>query len=327
MTLDPVLFGILLLVTGLVFCLLVWGLPRITRKGNPNSLRPSALRSKSAESHGHAVLVVQPGGRVSYVNEAAREWFDLREGEQPDLELLARRIRPGEEFLKICAAEGQARFSVNGRPTECVSYHLPDTNQSILISMHRPGIGSSVSSGSREDSGSAVKILSDFSQSMTADLDLEETVLVILENIERLVPADILVLRLWDEANDTLTPYQLKRELEQEKGLERGNPTTPGSGCSIGLIEKRQTLFIPDLQKSDILPDLSSLELERIHSYIGLPLVSGDNLVGTIEVGLSSTDAFADEDLQILQLISGQAAAAIRNATLLGTGEDRKSVV
>ena len=93
MTLDPVLFGVLLLLTGLVFCLLVWGLPRIARKGNPKSLRSSTQRTKSVDSHGHAVLVVHPGGRVNYVNEAAREWFDLREGEQPDLELLARRIR------------------------------------------------------------------------------------------------------------------------------------------------------------------------------------------------------------------------------------------
>ena len=200
---------------------------------------------------------------------------------------------------------------------------MPDINQSILITMHRPGIGSSRSAGSKEESEFAVKILSDFSQSMTADLDLEETIRVILENIERLVPADILVLKLWDEANDTLIPFRAKGELEQEKGLEKGTPISPALGWSAGLMENRQILSIPDLQKSDILPDLTNLELERIHSYIGLPLISGDNVVGTIEVGLSSMDAFADEDLHILQLVCGQAATAIRNATLLGTGERR----
>ena len=88
-------------------------------------------------------MIVQSGGRVNYINAMARQWLDLHEGEQPNLEVLARRIRPAEDFLKLCTAEGQMRFSVNGRPMEVVSYQVPGPIPALLVSLRRPDIASS----------------------------------------------------------------------------------------------------------------------------------------------------------------------------------------
>jgi PAS domain S-box-containing protein len=323
MPLDPVFLGILLLLTGLVFFLLVWGLPRIIRSRHPNPV-PVTLPQQLTDvsSHTHAVLMVQPGGRVDYVNTLARQWFDLHEGEQPNLEVLARRIRPSEDFLKICAVEGQARISVNGRPMECVSYQVPGTNQSMLISMNRSGITSALVAGSKEVSGSALKILTDFSQSVAASLGLLVTIQTILENIERLVPADMLEIKLWEAEGQTLIPFHFRAGAGSERQLEKGHPQAP-AGYSASLIEKRQFLFIPDTQKDPEIPYSASSE-QIIRSYIGLPLLAGNDLVGTLEVGLTNAEAFTQEDLEILQLVVGQAAAAIRNASRL-EAEQRRS--
>ena len=91
MSLNPVSLGMLLLLTGLVFFLLVWGLPRLFPKLHNSSILVIPPQNLADDSqHNHAVMVVQSGGRVNYVNAMARQWLGLHEGEQPNLEVLAR---------------------------------------------------------------------------------------------------------------------------------------------------------------------------------------------------------------------------------------------
>ena len=143
MSLDPVTLGMLLLLTGLVFFLLVWGLPRLFPRLRNSSVLVTPPQAMVDDSqHNHAVMLVQSGGRVNYVNAMARQWLGLHEGEQPNLEVLARRIRPSDDFLKLCTTEGQMRFSVNGRPLEAVSYQVPGPIPSLLVSLRRPDLAS-----------------------------------------------------------------------------------------------------------------------------------------------------------------------------------------
>jgi hypothetical protein len=47
-----------------------------------------------------------------------------------------------------------------------------------------------------------------------------------------------------------------------------------------------------------------------------VPLNAGDRLVGTLEAGQTIADSFVKNDVELLQLIAGQAAVALRNALL-----------
>ncbi len=107
--------GIVLILTSLVFIGLVVGLLRLLPRLHPGQADGIRAAAKLPE-HQQAVRLVSGGGRVEYINEQAQRLFAIREGEYPYLESLARHIRPGEDFLKLCAAEGQARFSINGQP-------------------------------------------------------------------------------------------------------------------------------------------------------------------------------------------------------------------
>src|SRR5829696_573974 len=62
-----------------------------------------------------AILIVQAGGRVEYINNLAREWFGLHPDEPTDLERVIRRARPAEELLNLFILQGQKRLSVGGR--------------------------------------------------------------------------------------------------------------------------------------------------------------------------------------------------------------------
>ena len=66
-------------------------------------------------------------------------------------------------------------------------------------------------------------------------------------------------------------------------------------------------------------------ELLSIQSYLGIPLMAGGELVGTLEAGQTGGGAFGQHDLDLLFLISGQAAVAIRNARLYEDEQKRVS--
>ena len=71
------------------------------------------------------------------MNAAARSIFNLQAEEIPNLERLARRVRPPKEFIRICSTEGSARFSVNGRLLEASSYNIPFAPASLtLLALH-----------------------------------------------------------------------------------------------------------------------------------------------------------------------------------------------
>ena len=97
--------GLVLVLIGLGVPILVWIFLRLLPQRKPSAAAIFPPPGSSEESHSaEAVIVVQLGGRVEYISRLAGEWFGLQEGELPDLERLARRVRPSEDFLELCAS-------------------------------------------------------------------------------------------------------------------------------------------------------------------------------------------------------------------------------
>ena len=57
-------------------------------------------------------------------------------------------------------------------------------------------------------------------------------------------------------------------------------------------------------------------ELPDTHSEMALPLVSGNQIIGALDVQSTQPGAFIDEDIQMLSLLAGQVSLAIENARL-----------
>src|SRR5690242_13892797 len=86
----------------LLVLIVIW-LRQLPRNASIKPEVASTFSSPESSNLNEAILIVQFGGRVEYVNELAREWFGLREGEVADLERLIRRARPAEDLLNLCA--------------------------------------------------------------------------------------------------------------------------------------------------------------------------------------------------------------------------------
>ena len=79
-------------------------------------------------SANHAVLLIGAGGRVDYASPLVREWFGLREGEHPNLEVLARR-----NLRKVRLKKGTLHHAVEGRHGSTRVYMQPASDGTGVI--------------------------------------------------------------------------------------------------------------------------------------------------------------------------------------------------
>lgn len=274
--------------------------------------------SKSTQSN-DAVFILQPGGRVEYLSDRARSFFGLRENEPYDLERLARYARPSDDFLDVCASPNSKRVSINGRLVEVTSYEIPGPYPFMLVALR--GKENAVNVEHNHSNASEIlELATELSQSIAASLDLTTTANSILNNVGKLVPSDVLELKIWDIERKTLIPHR-NRLNTGRLGVTGSLTKSPFGSLTDQIANKKTPLMIENVQQSA----LSNGELISIQSYLGVPLIAGGELVGTIEAGQLSPGAFGPHDLDLLVLISSQAAVAIRNAKLYEDEQRRRA--
>jgi len=300
-------FGLNLIFASLIIVILVWVFLRLLPR--PQQISESSTSSASFETHpNEAVLYVQSGGRVEYISRLAREWFGLQEHDSPDLERLARSVRPAEEFLELCAAEGQKRFSVNGRLVDAVSYRAPGLAPFMLLTFRGMEAGGAFSS-------SALKMIAEFGQSVSADLSLEPTLRAVFQGARRLVSADAVEISVERPAS-VPAAYHYDESGGAARVVQSMRPQF--GAYSEFTRASRGLVFLPDGRPPD-----ASESAGLFKSYIGVPLLAAGELVGVLEAGQTSANALTRQDAEILQLIGGQAAYAIRNALRFETEQER----
>ncbi|GAB1470677.1 GAF domain-containing protein [Chloroflexota bacterium] len=312
--------GIGVFIAGLVIVSLALLLLRLLlRSQSAQYVEPVSQNNPNNKNTKEAIIVIQPGGRVEYLSPSARSYFNLREDEPYDLERLARYVRPSDDFIDLCVTPGVKRVSIGGKPAELASYEVPGTYPRMLISVR--GREATVSTDeSNKSSSEILQVVTDFSQDIAASLDLETTIRAVLDHVGRLVPSDVLELKLWNEERGTLIPFRYQNAVAAKvvtAALSRFG------GLTDQLAARREPVILNDV--STVQEFVAGGEINPIQSYLGIPLMAGGELVGTLEAGQLSSNAFGQHDLNILHLISGQAAVAIRNARLYEDEQKRRA--
>jgi GAF domain-containing protein/nitrogen-specific signal transduction histidine kinase len=305
--------GIGLTLAGLVFVTLVWGLLRLLPRAPTSTVPKAQALPTGSDDSDDAVVMIRAGGRVDYFNARAREWFNLRESDTPDLERLLRRVRPPDDFLAVCAAPGQRRLNVEGRPVEVTSHQVPGAPPQMLLSFRSLELGPLAGLDGQELSSSVLKIVTDFSSSITSSLDLESVLRSILNSTLSLVAADALEVKTWDEASRSFVAYRFEEANGTGPVLVR-SPESAFSSLTQQVIDTRAPLLLADATAAAAAqPGQGSIGFS---SYLGIPLMAGPELVGLLEAGKSAGPAFTRRDLDLLRLVAGQTGAALRNAML-----------
>jgi len=158
-----------------------------------------------------------------------------------------------------------------------------------------------------------LRMLLDITKTISRSLDLEEVLNLVMDTLGSLIPYDAAGIYLIEAGDDS--PYIFK-----SKAIR-------GYEISFALVEPQLRLgegligFVAKTGKSIISPDVTKdpryfSARERTRSEMVAPIISTEKVLGVFDLESDSLDAYSDDDLQLLQLLTSQVAIIIEKVHL-----------
>jgi PAS domain S-box-containing protein len=180
--------------------------------------------------------------------------------------------------------------------------------EQVAIALENARLFSDAQERARESSA-----LYELALSLANVLDINELLARVYERVRELVPSDVFFVGLYD-ANTDMVNIAI--------GIENGQPVAQGlqipsneAGLTGWIIKTRQPLLVRDML-GETLP-VSPRHLTQIaRSWLGIPLVARDRVLGVLSVQSGEPNIFGDSHSRFLQSIAGIVANALDNAQL-----------
>jgi len=163
-------------------------------------------------------------------------------------------------------------------------------------------------------------VLNDIGAALSSTLDLDTLVERIYEQTSRIMNTVNFFVALHDEQGGTIA-FPIR--VENRQRLPQMAPRTYAHGLIEHVLSTRQALLL----NGDVMAQAHALGLSPVGrpsmSWLGAPLLAEGKAVGVIVLqDHEGTGSYDEHDLDVLTLIAGQAAAAVRNARLLAQARD-----
>lgn len=225
-------------------------------------------------------------------------------------------LRRAEGVLGILCVGSPGGRALGQRELTCLRA-VAEEGAAVLIQALSTSASAS-SSGHREEE---LEVLGEIARAIGASLDLGVTLRNILTSTRRLIAFDMGEVTLWDPLRRCLVT---RGSLDAEAyHAEVGLTYRLGEGYSGWLARNRQPLLIHDIPaRQDVRPKLDRSDYP-FRSFLGIPLESRGEFVGTLELISYQLAAFSERDLEVLQTIGLHAATAIEHARLYDEARHR----
>ncbi len=309
--------AVYLLIAGLVLLGAVYWLLR-QRKRADLALHDRPPVPVNLASTTDAILLSSGYGRVTFANQHARQWFGMNGGE-PDLEVMAAMVSPADAFRDLFATEGRATFQLGLRRLDASSHQLPGEGAARhMVVVLRDMAADRVEYGA--STARSLVTLSEIGQHIAANQPLVETMEAILTSLSRAITYEAGQIAVWGAEAGTFTALAGQGNPDHLQGLELlGEEASSGQGYTGWVVTYRQPLLVEDgLNNPGIA--LSTERGVECRSYIGAPLLIGEQFLGVVQLVGAQPRLFNYEDLSLLEAAANQIAAAIDKARLY---EDR----
>jgi signal transduction histidine kinase/ActR/RegA family two-component response regulator len=150
--------------------------------------------------------------------------------------------------------------------------------------------------------------------SINSDLDLKGVLNALYEQISRMLDIDSFYVALYD-ASSGMIEFPL---LVGEEGTVELDPRPIDQvpGITGYVIDSQRSLHLADLRAlpADAPFDIVVVDEDPTNCYIGIPLMSRDEVIGVLSVQSRRPNAYSEEDLRLLETVATQASTAIENA-------------
>ena len=146
------------------------------------------------------------------------------------------------------------------------------------------------------------------SQVMTSTLEPQRIAEVITEAMNALAPG--IVVRMWETPDDAKVWMPFDGHVEDDLTLPAG------VGLVGAVAAQRTPLVVDDIRYDDRVVRRAAIEREGIVSFLGLPLLREEKLLGVLCAMTRTRHHFSDDEVSLFASLAQQAAIAIENARL-----------
>jgi signal transduction histidine kinase/CheY-like chemotaxis protein len=158
-----------------------------------------------------------------------------------------------------------------------------------------------------------LRALREIERAITSTLDLHRVLGILLQKMDLLLPYSAMTVRLFNKATGLLEPIACRNLSENEWKSEPGRR---GRGIPNVVFENKAPWTVPDLQTEPRVRDPEFFRRHGLISYLGLPLIGKDEILGVLSFYTKQKHLFGDEEVEFLSMLADQAALAIQNSQL-----------
>lgn len=198
--------------------------------------------------------------------------------------------------------------------TDTAKTHPPFTADSNEDANHEPH--SRREAHSYDFRAQQMAALYEIGLSITAQLDLSQILYSLYEHVQKLLSPDVFYIAIYDE-----NTHVCQFPLFYDQGSHRPMPPRDVRfmpGLTGAVIIKRQTLVLKNTLDPAVISSYQIIRTggEPVQTYVGVPMISHNRMIGVISMQKYAPDAFMPEEIRLLETIATQAAIAIENSQL-----------
>jgi PAS domain S-box-containing protein len=210
------------------------------------------------------------------------------------------RIIRRDGSLRWLTARGRCHYGADGKPTRIEGIVRDVTERTLAIEKMQRSL-------------ERIKALRDIETAITSTLELDRILELLLSRIDALTRYAAATVRLVNRDSGRLEPVAAKNINVEE--WKRSFSKIPG-GLSQLVLQSSVPIAIPDLQQDPRTRHQDFMRHEGLVSFLGLPLIAKNEVLGVLAVFTRERHLFDDEEVEFLTTVGGQAAIAIHNAQL-----------
>jgi len=162
-----------------------------------------------------------------------------------------------------------------------------------------------------EQRNAELAIINSISQAMAQQLDMDGIIRTVGDKVRDIFSAEVTEILLLDESTNMIHP-----RYSYFRGYQTFEPFPFGEGMTSRIIQTHIPLTHATLEEAIAKGALFQSEADNTESYMGVPIVAGDTVLGVISVQSYKQHAFDDNNLRLLSTLAANMGVAFENARL-----------
>ncbi len=165
-----------------------------------------------------------------------------------------------------------------------------------------------------EQRSAELAIINSVGEAMSKQLDVTTVTKIVGDKVKEIFHSEVTEILLLDETSKMIhVPYSFYN------GYQIVEPFELGSGLTSKVINTRKPLMLSNLvdqNEAGAITDVNVGEADETESYLGVPILFNDKILGVVSIQSYQKDAYNENDVRLLSTLSTNMGVTLQNAKL-----------